>query len=69
MEAEFIAASEASKEAVWLEKLRKELGDQVTDPPTLCCDNEGAEVQFMIRSTKQTGWLVSSDLLRGSAGL
>jgi hypothetical protein len=32
MEAEIIAASEASKEAVWLEKLRKELGDQITDP-------------------------------------
>ena len=69
MEAEIIAASEASKEAVWLEKLRKELEDQATDPAYARCDNEGAEVRFMIRSTKQTGWLVSSDLLHGGAGL
>jgi hypothetical protein len=42
MEAEFIAASEAAKEAAWLEKLNTELDDKVTEPPTLRSDNTGA---------------------------
>jgi hypothetical protein len=42
MEAEFMAASEAAKEAAWLEKLNTELKDNVTEPPTLRSDNNGA---------------------------
>jgi len=42
MEAEFMAASEAAKEAAWLEKLITALNDHVTEPPTLRCDNLGA---------------------------
>jgi hypothetical protein len=42
MEAEFMAASEAAKEALWLAKLSTELKDEVTEPPTLYIDNLGA---------------------------
>jgi hypothetical protein len=38
-EAEFIAASEASKEAVWVNGLLNELGIP-TEPPALCIDNK-----------------------------
>ena len=43
-EAEYVAASEASKEAAWLRKFLKELGvvPDVTKPITLYCDNSGA---------------------------
>jgi hypothetical protein len=41
MEAEFMAASEASREAAWLEKLNRDLGDP-TAPPTLYSDNQSA---------------------------
>ncbi|KAL8101041.1 hypothetical protein AgCh_033067 [Apium graveolens] len=47
MEAEYIAASEASKEAVWIRKFRTGLGvvPSITDPDDLYCDNNGAIVQ------------------------
>jgi hypothetical protein len=41
MEAEFIAASEASREVAWLEKLWKEI-KPAQKTPTLWCDNEPA---------------------------
>jgi hypothetical protein len=41
MEAEFIAASEASREAAWLEKLNRDLDDPSV-PPTLYSDNRSA---------------------------
>jgi hypothetical protein len=41
MEAEFIAASEASREVAWLEKLWKEIVP-TRQTPTLWCDNEAA---------------------------
>ena len=47
MEAEYVAACEATKEAVWLKKLLSDLGvvrkEQV--PITLFCDNSGAIAQ------------------------
>ena len=47
MEAEYVAACEAAKEAVWLKKFLSNLGvvriEQV--PITLFCDNSGAVVQ------------------------
>jgi hypothetical protein len=42
MEAEFMAASEASREAAWLEKLNRDLDDTVSIPPTLYSDNQSA---------------------------
>jgi hypothetical protein len=42
MEAEFMAASEASREAAWLEKLNRDLDDLVSIPPTLYSDNNAA---------------------------
>ena len=41
-EAEFILASDASKEAAWLEKLSFDLNESNDAPPTLYCDNQGA---------------------------
>jgi hypothetical protein len=41
MEAEFMAASEASREAAWLEKLNRDLDDPLV-PPTLYSDNQSA---------------------------
>ena len=47
MEAEYVAACEATKEAVWLKKFLSDLGvvrmEQV--PITLLCDNNGAVAQ------------------------
>ena len=47
MEAEYVAACEATKEAVWLKKFLSDLGvvrmEQV--PITLFCDNSGAVAQ------------------------
>ena len=47
MEAEYVAACEAAKEAVWLKKFLSDLGvvrmEQV--PITLLCDNNGAVAQ------------------------
>ena len=47
MEAEYVAACEAAKEAVWLKKFFSDLGvvrmEQV--PITLFCDNSGAVAQ------------------------
>lgn len=40
-EAEFIAAAEATKEAVWLQQLLSELGE-VNKPTSLHCDNQSA---------------------------
>jgi hypothetical protein len=40
MEAEFMAASEASREATWLEKLNRDLDDLASIPPTLYSDNQ-----------------------------
>ncbi|KAK8694421.1 hypothetical protein V6N13_071974 [Hibiscus sabdariffa] len=46
-EAEYIAASEASKEAVWIKKFITELGviPSIEDVVDLYCDNNGAIVQ------------------------
>ena len=46
-EAEYIAASDAAKEAVWIEKFVAELGvvPSIADPITLYCDNTGAIAQ------------------------
>ena len=47
MEVEYVAATEAAKEAVWLKKFLSDLGvvrmEQV--PITLFCDNSGAVAQ------------------------
>ena len=44
MEAEYVAALEATKEVVWLRKFLIELGviGKVVDPMILYCDNSGA---------------------------
>ena len=44
MEAEYVAASEAAKEAVWLKKFLLEIGvvPSVSSPIVLFCDNNGA---------------------------
>ncbi|KAL2486711.1 Uncharacterized protein Adt_31467 [Abeliophyllum distichum] len=46
-EAEYIAASEAEKEAVWIKKFISELGvvPSIVDPISLYCDNNGAIAQ------------------------
>jgi hypothetical protein len=46
-EAEYVAASEAAKEAVWIKKFVTELGvvPSILDPVTLYCDNNGAIAQ------------------------
>jgi hypothetical protein len=46
-EAEYIAASEAAKEAVWIRKFVPELGivPSASNPMDLCCDSSGAIVQ------------------------
>jgi hypothetical protein len=46
-EAEYIAASEAAKEGVWIRKLLSELGvfSSVSSPLDLYCDNNGAIAQ------------------------
>ena len=46
-EAEYIAASEAAKEAVWMKKFIAELGvvPTIEDPVPLYCDNNGAVAQ------------------------
>ncbi len=46
-EAEYIAASEAAKEAVWIKKFIQELGvvPNIESPITLYCDNTGAVAQ------------------------
>ena len=46
-EAEYIAASEAAKEAVWMKKFITELGvvPSITGPVPLFCDNTGAVAQ------------------------
>ncbi|CDO74006.1 hypothetical protein BN946_scf185043.g55 [Trametes cinnabarina] len=41
-EAEYIAASDASREALWLRRLLSELTTPVRDPTVLYCDNESA---------------------------
>jgi hypothetical protein len=43
-ETEYIAASEAAKEAVWIGKFVSELGvvPSASSPVDLCCDNSGA---------------------------
>ena len=47
MELEYIAASDAAKEAVWVRKFISELGvvSTISDPITLYCDNSGAIAQ------------------------
>jgi hypothetical protein len=42
IEAKFMAASEASKEVAWLEKLNIDLNKDRSKIPTLYCDNQGA---------------------------
>ena len=46
-EAEYVAASEAAKEAVWIRKFVTELGvvPSIIDPVALYCDNNGAIAQ------------------------
>ena len=46
-EAEYIAASEAAKEAVWMKKFITELGvvPEIKNPVPLYCDNTGAIAQ------------------------
>ncbi|KAI5427605.1 hypothetical protein KIW84_032855 [Lathyrus oleraceus] len=46
-EAEYIAASSAAKEAVWIKKFISELGivPSIVDPIGLYCDNNGAIAQ------------------------
>ena len=46
-EAEYIAASEATKEAVWMKKFNTELGvvPEIENPIPLYCDNTGAVAQ------------------------
>ena len=47
MEAEYVAASEAAKEAIWLKKFLSNLGVVRMEhvPITLFCDNSGAVMQ------------------------
>lgn len=47
MEAEYVAASEASKEAVWIKKFLEEIGvvPSALDPVEIYCDNSGAVAQ------------------------
>ena len=47
MEAEYIAASDEAKEAVWIRKFVTELGvvPSISDPIALFCDNSGAIAQ------------------------
>ena len=47
MEAEYIAASDAAKEAVWIKKFITELGvvPNIVDPVLLYYDNNGAIMQ------------------------
>ena len=44
MEAEYIATSDAAKEAVWMKKFLSGLGviPSISNPMDLCCDNNGA---------------------------
>jgi hypothetical protein len=42
MESEYIAASDASREVIWLRRLLSELGEEQTNPTRLLCDNESA---------------------------
>jgi hypothetical protein len=41
-EAEYIAVSRATQEAIWLRQLLEELGHKQTVPTELQCDNQGA---------------------------
>ncbi|KAL0439000.1 UNVERIFIED_CONTAM: Retrovirus-related Pol polyprotein from transposon RE2 [Sesamum latifolium] len=47
MEAEYIAASEAAKEAVWMKNYIQELGvvPSIGEPVVIFCDNNGAIAQ------------------------
>jgi hypothetical protein len=47
MEVEYIAASEVSKEAIWIRKIIFKLGivPSALSPLDLCCDNNGAITQ------------------------
>jgi hypothetical protein len=42
VEAEYMAASQAAKEALWLRALLRELGMRSTSPTTLCSDSQGS---------------------------
>jgi hypothetical protein len=42
MQAEYIAAGDWSREAVWLRTLLQDLGSAQTSPTLLQCDNESA---------------------------
>ena len=50
-EAEYIAVSEAAKEAVWIKKFIIGLGviPSISDPVNLYCDNNGAIAQAHVR--------------------
>ncbi|KAL0416297.1 UNVERIFIED_CONTAM: hypothetical protein Slati_3461600 [Sesamum latifolium] len=51
MEAEYITASEAAKEAVWMKNYIQELGvvPSIAEPVVIFCDNNGAIAQAMNR--------------------
>jgi len=42
VEAEYMAASQAAKEALWLRALLRELGMRASSPTTLCSDSQGS---------------------------
>lgn len=42
MEAEYMAATEAAKEAMWWRNFLRELGVEINQPTIICCDNQGA---------------------------
>jgi hypothetical protein len=41
-EAEYMALTEAAKEAIWLCRMLEEMNIRISRPITLCCDNQGA---------------------------
>ena len=41
-EAEYVASSEAAREAVWLRRLTKSIGEEQSHPTLIRCDNQGA---------------------------
>ncbi|KAM2156860.1 hypothetical protein ACFX1R_042497 [Malus domestica] len=63
MEAKYVAAAEAGKEAFWMKKFITELGvvPTITSPVTLYCDNSGA-----IAQAKEPGLIKRTSILTGA---